>query len=183
MGTMVYGMLTSLDGYVSGPEGGPGLPGPYEEMHRYFNEAMKRVAVSLYGRRMYEIMREWDQLEGEPGDAYTEFAQIWRAIPKVVVSTTLAGVGPNARLVNRDVEAAVKGLKAETEGEIEVAGPTLAASLSRMGLIDEYRLFVQPVVLGGGKPFFAPGVPLDLRPLGVEKLPEDVTLLRFAPAG
>lgn len=183
MATLVYGMLTSLDGYISGPDGGPGLPGPYEDLHRYFNENMKQTAVSLYGRRMYEIMRAWDDLDGEPGSVYAEFGQGWRAIPKVVVSTTLREVGPNATLVSGDVEGAVRALKAKTDGEIEVAGAALAASLALAGLIDEYRMYMQPVVLGGGKPFFEAGLSLTLTPLGAESLPEGCTLLRYASAG
>jgi dihydrofolate reductase len=182
MARLVYGMLTSLDGYITGPEGGSGLPGPNEKLHRYFNESMKRTAAAIYGRRMYETMRAWDELEGEPNPIYAEFGEAWRAIPKLVVSTTLREVGPNARLVRSDVESAVRSLKADTEGEIEVAGADLAASLARLGLIDEYRLYMQPVVLGGGKPFFEAGLSLTLTPLGMESLPEGCTLLRYAPA-
>ena len=183
MARIVYGMLTSLDGYISGPEGGPGLPGPDNDLHKYFNEEMKRTAGAIYGRRMYEVMRAWDALEGEPDPVYAEFGSAWRAIPKLVVSTTLREVGPNATLASGDLEAAVAALKARTDGNIEVAGAGLAANLARLGLIDEYRLYVQPVVLGAGKPFFEAGLSLGLKPLGTESLPEGCTLLRFAPAG
>jgi len=184
MARIVYSMLTSLDGYIAGPEGGPTLPVPDEALHRHFNETMKRTALELYGRRMYEVMRVWQDWDATPGRSEVEvdFARAWRATPKIVFSTTLREVGPNARLVGGDVENAVRSLKAETAGDISVAGAGLAASLSRLGLIDEYRLYVQPVVLGGGKPFFEAGMALKLRPLGVESLPQGVTMLRYAAA-
>lgn len=181
MRKITYGMLVSLDGYVAGPEGGPQLPPPDEMLHRYFNDIVKRLSTSLYGRRMYEIMRAWDTWDQNPGasDIEVEFARAWQKVEKVVFSTTLTEVGPNARLVRGDVEAAVSALKAEPGGDMEVAGPTLAASFSRLGLIDEYRLYVQPVVLGGGKPFFAVGSVPELALLGTENLASGVVLLCY----
>ena len=184
MGKMIYGMLQSLDGYIAGPGGGPQLPMFGEPLHTYFNRQMERTTLSIYGRNMYEIMQAWQTWEDDypEADAHeNEFARAWRKVPKVVVSTTLTEVGPNARLVRDNVEAELRKLKAETGGIIEIAGATLAAAAGRMGLIDEYLLFVRPAVLGGGKPFFKPGLPMQLRLLGSETLPEDTILLRYGP--
>jgi dihydrofolate reductase len=185
MGRMIFGMLTSLDGYIAGPDGGPQLPIPNGELHLYFNEMMRQASLNLYGRRMYEVMRAWETYDRDPAvsDIEREFARLWQETPKIVFSTTLREVGPNARLVSRDAEAAAREIKAGTDGDILVSGPELAASFARHGLIDEYQLFMHPVVLGGGKPFFAGGLSLNVEPLGTERLPQDVILLRYAPAG
>jgi dihydrofolate reductase len=145
---------------------------------------MKRTSMELYGRRMYEVMRFWETSDATPGQPEVEidFARAWRKTPKVVFSSTLPDVGPNARLVRDDVESVVRSLKAETDGEISVSGAGLAASLSRLRLVDEYRLYMHPLVLGGGKPYFEAGLSLNLKPLGTEQLPQGVTLLRYAPA-
>jgi dihydrofolate reductase len=184
MRTIIYGMMQSLDGYIAGAEGEPELPQPDEALHRYFNDIAKASSAELYGRRMYEVMRYWDGGDKTPGAPQVEidFARAWQQVPKIVVSTTLREVGPNARLISRDLESAVRALKAEGDGIINVAGATLAASLSALGLIDEYRLYLLPVVLGGGKPFFAAGSNLKLKPLGTATLPQGVVMLRYGRA-
>jgi dihydrofolate reductase len=184
MAKLIYSMLTSLDGYIAGPQGGPALPVPQKELHWYFNTRMRETAIELNGRRMYEMMRAWDTWDKIPGAPPVELdcARAWQETPKVVVSTTLKAVGPNARLVKENVESVVRSLKAETSGDISVSGATLAASLARLGLIDEFWLYVNPVVLGGGKPFFEAGMELKLVPLGMERLAQDVILLRYAAA-
>jgi dihydrofolate reductase len=178
---IVFGMPQSLDGYVADADGHISLPPPEGEFHRHFNDLQRRSAVSLYGRRMYETMRYWGTDDPAHAPIEQEFAQLWQETPKVVVSTTLREVEGNARLISGDVEHALRRLKDETEGEIDVGGPTLAATLSRLGLIDEYRLYFMPVVLGGGKPFFAGGVKPQLRYLGSERLPQGVVMARYAP--
>ncbi|MEP9372521.1 dihydrofolate reductase family protein [Mesorhizobium sp. KR1-2] len=185
MAKIVYSMLTSLDGYIAGPDGGIALPVPEEELHRHFNEMMRQTSTALCGRRMYEVMRFWDSPDRETGaeEVELDFAHAWRATPKIVFSTTLQDVGPNARLASGDVEDVVRSLKSEADGQISVAGADLAAHLARAGLIDEYWLYVHPVVLGGGKPYFRSGLSLTLKPLGTESLTQGVTLLRYAPAG
>ena len=163
MAKLVFGLMQSLDGYVSGPEGGPGLPMPNDVLTSHFSAQLRRTTGSLYGRRMYEIMRYWDQDEADQEEAGREFALAWRSKPKWVVSRTLKSVGPNATLVDGDLETFVRALKAEQEGEIEVAGPELAGNLAKLGLLDEYQLYLCPVVLGSGKPFFTgPRPPLRL---------------------
>lgn len=184
MARIVYSMMVSLNGYIAGPNGDIGLPVPEEALHRHFNDMMEQTSMELCGRRMYEAMRFWDSPEREASASKVErdFARAWQKTPKIVFSTTLREVGPNARLMNGDVENVVSSLKVKTEGYFSVAGAELAAHLARANLIDEYRLYMHPVVLGGGKPYFQSGLSLTLTPLGTESLPQDVTLLRYAPA-
>lgn len=176
MAKLVFGMNQSLDGYVDHTAFGPD-----PVLFRHFVEEARGQAGSLYGRRLYEIMRYWD--EEQPGwDApERDFAEAWRAQPKWVASRTLASVGPNATLLDGELETAVRRLKAEVEGEIEVGGPVLARSLTDLGLIDEYRIYLHPVVLGGGSPYFAGPRPR-LRLVGEDRIGPDVIRLRYVPA-
>lgn len=181
MAKLVYGMMQSLDGYAAGPEHGPGLPMPDEALHSHFSAQLRGITGSLYGRRMYELMRYWDEDQPDQDDVGHEFAAAWRAKPKWVVSSTLQSVGPNATLVRDDLAGFVTALKAEHEGEIEVAGPTLAGSLTALGLIDEYQLYLCPVVLGAGKPFFAGARP-PLRLVSSDRIGEGTMKLTYVPA-
>jgi dihydrofolate reductase len=184
MGHVIFGMNTSIDGYVAGPSGGADsmpVPAPSDELHQYFNELQRSAALSLYGRELYSDMRYWDTDDPEWPAVQKEYADIWRATPKVVVSTTLTDVGPNATLISDDVDEELRRIVADTDGEIDVGGPTLAATLARLGLIDEYRLYQRPVVLGGGKAFFQEGMPNAVSLLDVEMLPDDTVLLRYQP--
>jgi dihydrofolate reductase len=181
MGKLVFGMSQSLDGYVDDVAGGLVLPPPDVALFRHFTDWVRGVAGSLYGRRIYEVMRYWDEDRPEWGVAEQDFAAAWRAQPKWVVSRSLHSVGANTTLVGDDVEAFVHRLKAEIEGEIEVAGPELAGHLTKLGLIDEYRLYFRPVVLGGGKPFFAGARPL-LRLIASDPVGEDAVRLTYVPA-
>ncbi|MBZ9710194.1 dihydrofolate reductase family protein [Mesorhizobium sp. ESP7-2] len=178
-------MLTSLDGYIARSDEDIGLPVPETELHQHFNDMMRQASAVLAGRRMYETMRFWDSPERETGadEVGRDFAHAWRETPKIVFSTRLRQVGLNARLVSGDAENTVRSLKEQTGGLVILGGADLAASLTRAGLIDEYRLYMHPVVLGGGKPYFQPGLSLALKPLGTESLTQGVTLLRYAPAG
>ncbi len=180
MAKLIFGMMQSLDGYVS-IDGPAPLPPPGAALHRYFNDHVRGLASSLYGRRMYEVMRYWDEDAADWGEVEHDYAAAWRAQPKWVVSRTLASVGPNATLVSDDVEAVVRRIKADIEGDIDVAGPDLAANLSDLGLIDEYRLYLRPCVLGAGKPYFARARP-PLRLIASERVPEETVRLTFAPA-
>lgn len=180
MAKLVFGMMQSLDGYVAGAEGGPGLPAPGEALHRHFNDHVRGLAGCLYGRRIYEVMRYWDEDQPGQDEVGRDFAAAWRPKPKWVVSRTLKSVGPNATLVGDDLEGFVRALKAEHEGEIDVAGPELAGSLTALGLIDEYRLYLRPVVLGRGKPFFA-GPRSPLRLVASDPVGEDTIRLSYVP--
>lgn len=175
MATLVFGMNQSLDGYVDHDAFGPS-----PTLFRYFIEQTRGLAGSLYGRRLYEIMSYWDDEHPEWGDDERAFAEAWRNTPKWVVSRSLKTVGPNATLIEGDLGTAVRQLKAEVEGEIEVGGPVLARSLTDLGLIDAYRIYLHPVVLGGGAPFFAGPRP-PLRFVGSEQMDENVIRLTYAP--
>jgi dihydrofolate reductase len=181
MGRLVFGMMQSLDGYVDGVEGRVEFPAPGEALHRHFNDHVRGLAGCLYGRRMYEVMRYWDEDRPEWDAVVQDFAAVWRARPKWVASRTLKSVGPNAALVGDDVEGFVRELKATVEGEIDVAGPDLAGHLTELGLIDEYRLYFRPFVLGAGKPYFAGARP-PLRLITSNLVGEDALRLIYAPA-
>jgi dihydrofolate reductase len=181
MGRLVFGMMQSLDGYVDGVAGELDLPAPGPALHRHFNDHVRDLAGCLYGRRMYELMRYWDEDQPDWGEIERDFASAWRAHPKWVASRTLQSVGANATLVGDDLEAFVRRLKAEVEGDIDVAGPELAGSLTELGLIDEYRLYFRPFVLGPGKPYFAGARP-PLRLVGSDRVGEDAVRLTYVPA-
>jgi dihydrofolate reductase len=174
---LVFGLQQSLDGYVDHLEMGP--PGP--ALSRHFVERVRELAGFVYGRRTYEIVRYWDEDHPEWDAEDHEFAATWRRQPKWVVSRSLKAVGPNAILVEDDIEAVIRGLKTQLVGEIDVAGPDLAGSLTNLGLIDEYRIYLRPVVLGRGKPFFAGPRP-PLRLADSDLLGEGVIKLTYVPA-
>ncbi|WP_420715239.1 dihydrofolate reductase family protein [Corallococcus sp. BB11-1] len=155
--------------------------GPSPTLFRHFVEQVRGLTGSVYGRRMYEVMRYWDEDHPEWSAAERDFATAWRNQPKWVVSRTLKSVGPNATLVADNVEATIRQLKAELDGELDVVGPELARSLTDLGLIDEYRIYLHPVVLGSGKPFFAGPRPR-LRLQSSEQMDEDVIRLTYVPA-
>jgi dihydrofolate reductase len=176
MAKLVFGMNQSLDGYVDHTGFAPG-----PRLFRHFIQEAQAQAGSIYGRKIYEIMRYWDDEHPEWGDDERAFAQAWRRQPKWVVSRTLDAVGPNAVLIKDDLEGAIRRLKDTQDGEIEVAGPDLAHSLTELGLIDEYRIYLHPVVLGQGRPYFAgPRPPLHL--VAHDLVDEDVLRLRYVPA-
>jgi dihydrofolate reductase len=177
MAKLVFGLSQSLDGYVDHMEMQPPGPG----LFRHFYEWVRGLSGSVYGRRTYEIMRYWDEDGPEWSAEERDFAAAWRRQPKWVVSRSLKSVGPNATLVSDDIEAVIGGLKARLTGEIEVAGPDLARSLTDLGLIDEYRLYFRPFVLGHGTPFFAGPRP-PLRLVGGDPIGEDAFRLTYVPA-
>ena len=176
MAKLVFGMNQSLDGYVDHMAFAPS-----PTLFRHFIEQVRGLTGSVYGRRMYEVMRYWDEDLPEWGAEERDFAVAWRSQPKWVVSRSLKSVGPNATLVEDDIETAIRGLKAQHVGEIDVAGPELARSLTDLGLIDEYRIYLHPVVLGGGKPFFAGPRP-PLRLVASDLIGEDAIRLTYVPA-
>ncbi|KQV44265.1 MULTISPECIES: dihydrofolate reductase family protein [unclassified Rhizobium] len=176
MAKLVFGMNQSLDGYVDHMAFAPG-----PALFRHFIREAEQQAGSVYGSRMYEIMRYWDDEHPEWGADEQAFAAAWRKQPKWVVSRSLTSVGPNASLVADDLEGAMRRLKAERDGEIEVAGPELAHSLTGLGLIDEYRIYLHPVVVGHGKPYFAGPRP-PLRLVAHDLIAEDVIRLTYVPA-
>ena len=177
MAKLVYALQQSLDGYVDHLQMGP--PGP--SVSRHFIDHVRDLTGMVYGRRTYEIMRYWDEDQADWDAEEHDFAAVWRSKPKWVMSRTLKSVAPNATLVEGDIEAAIRGLKAQQVGEISVAGPDLAGSLTSLGLIDEYRLYFRPIVLGRGTPFFSGPRP-PLRLVANDLIAEDVIRLTYVPA-
>ena len=176
MTRLVYGLNQSLDGYVDHLAFRPSVA-----LFRHFIEHVRDLTGIVYGRRTYEVMRYWDEDLAEWAAKEHDYAAAWRSRPKWVVSRSLKSLGPNATLVQDDIGAVIGGLKAQLVGEIEVAGPDLAGSLTDLGLIDEYRLYLHPVVLGRGKPFFAGPRP-PLRLVASDRIAEDVIRLTYVPA-
>jgi dihydrofolate reductase len=183
MARLVFGMNQSLDGYVDHDHM---AFAPSPTLFRHYIEQAREQVGSIYGRGLYEVMRYWDRDDWDQHDPartpdLREFATAWRSQPKWVVSRSLKSVGPNATLVDDDVEAVIRRLKAELDGEIQVGGPKLARSLTDFGLIDEYRIYLHPVVLGHGKPFFAASPP-PLRLVASDRIDEQVIRLSYVPA-
>ncbi len=176
MAKLIFRMNQSLDGYVDHEEmpSGPAI-------FRHWLEQVRDITGSVYGRGMYEVMRYWDEDRPEWSAERQEFAAAWRNQQKWVVSRSLKSVGPNATLVADDIEAVIRGLKAKLAGEISVSGPDLARSLTDLGLIDEYQLYVHPYVLGRGKPFFAGPRP-PLRFVASDLIGDEVIRLTYVPA-
>jgi dihydrofolate reductase len=186
MGRLIFSMSVSLDGFVDTPAHSLDWVRVDEELHREFNAEARSVGTSLYGRRMYELMAGyWPTGDRDPDGtpATVEFARIWQATPKVVFSRTLESVAHGARLVTDDAVAEVARMKAEANFDMDVGGPTLAGSLIAAGLVDEYRLYVHPVILGGGTRFFPPlDERADLELLETRTYGSGVVLLRYRSA-
>ena len=176
MAKLVYQMSQSLDGYVDHDKMEPG-----PALFRHFTECVGDLAGGLYGRVVYELMQYWDEDDPQWDADQRKFAMAWRRLPRWVVSRSLKSVGPGATLIQGDLEPAIRNLKARHTGEIEVGGPVLAQSLTDLGLIDEYRLYLRPYVLGGGAPFFAGPRPR-LRLVANDPIGEDAVRLSYVPA-
>jgi len=163
MRSVTYSMGVSVDGYIVGPDGNFGWTPPDEEVFRSHIDEIRGVGVYLLGRRLYETMLYWETADQDPSldDSRLEWAALWKALPKVVFSTTLSAVQGNARLASDGPAEEIERLRAEPgEGNIAIGGATLAAEAAALGLIDEYRARVYPVLVGGGIPFFsAPRAP------------------------
>lgn len=176
MAKIVYNMNQSLDGYIDHT-----LFAPAPDLFRHFIKETKGLAGGVYGRVMYETMVYWDADDPDWGEDEIEFATAFRRVPKWVVSRTLTSVGHNATLIGEEFPEVVRKLKAEANGTIEVAGPMLAQGLTDLGLIDEYHIYLHPVVAGHGKPYFAGATP-PLRLAGQELVAENVIRLTYVPA-
>jgi dihydrofolate reductase len=158
MRKLIYSMGVSLDGFIAGPQGEIDWSAPDEELHRFHNQQTRELGAQLCGRRLYEEMVPWETADENPSAAEyaLEFARIWKKLPKIVFSKTLEKVEGNARLVRDGVAEEVAKLKEQPGKDLSVGGAGLASTCMRLGLIDECRLFVSPVVLGGGTPYFPP---------------------------
>jgi len=175
MAELIFGMNMSLDGYVDHDKFAPG-----EALFQHYIEQTRGLTGSIYGRGLYELMRYWDEDQPDWDDARRAFAEAWRGQPKWVVSRSLKEVGPNATLLGADFEAVIRGLKRDLEGRIDVGGPKLAASLGKLGMVDEYQIYLRPFVLGGGSPYFTEARP-PLRLVGSDRVGEDAVRLRYVP--
>jgi len=154
MRKLIYSMNPSLDGFIAGPAGDFGWSVPDEELHRFHNERVKELGAHLLGRRLYETMVYWERADENWSEIEREFADIWRSLPKIVFSTTLDEVEGNTRLASDGVAEEVARLKEQPGKDLGVGGAGLAAACIELGLVDEYQLFIHPVVVGGGTPFF-----------------------------
>jgi dihydrofolate reductase len=157
MRSVTYSMGVSLDGYIVGPDGGFDWTTPDAEVFRFWIDEIREVGVHLMGRRLYETMLYWEAADQDPSldDSEIEWAALWKPLPKVVFSTTLSAVQGNARLASGDLAEEIERLRAEPgEGDIAIGGATLAAEAAALDLIDEYRVMVHPVLVGGGIPYF-----------------------------
>jgi dihydrofolate reductase len=183
MGRLIYSMSVSLDGFVETPSRSLDWVHVDEELHAFFNEEARAMSAFLYGRRLYEVMTEsWPTAEADPAatPAMLDFARIWKDKPKIVFSRTLDRVDWKSRLVRDDAADEVARLKAQPGFDMDVGGPTTAETFLRAGLIDEVRLFVNPVVLGAGRPFFPPLEDrLELKLLETRVFGSGVVLLRY----
>lgn len=185
MPKVIYAMGgVSADGYVVGPDGKFDWSMPDEELHRFHNEQTRALAGHLLGRRMYETMVYWETAGDDPSDVMREFALIWQALPKVVFSRTLDSVeGANTTLARGDLRAELTSLQESVRGDVAIGGPELAAEAARLDLIDEYRLFVHPVAVGGGVPFFPRDHRVDLELVETRTFSSRVVYLRYSAGG
>jgi len=186
MRKVIYAMNLSLDGFIEDRNGSLNWSYPDEEMHKHFNELESTFDFHLYGRGLYENMAAfWPTADEDPSapDFVIEYARIWKSIPNVVFSTSLDQVGWNSRLVKGDIAEEVNKLKAGPGKDMNVGGAGLAASFMQLGLIDEYRLYIHPVILGGGKPMF-PQLrdKIDLQLVETRRFGSGVVLLRYRGA-
>ena len=186
MGKLIYGLNVSLDGFVETPDHSLDWATIDDELHQWFNDRFRTLDASLYGRRIYELMSgHWPSAGDDPQATAVirEFSRIWLDTPKIVFSSTLDSVDWNSRLVRGDIGDELHRLRQEFPGDLEVAGPTLAGSFIRRGLIDEYHLVVHPVAIGSGTPFFpTTGSPIPLRLKESHVFASGVTYLAYVPA-
>ena len=179
---LIFSMAVSLDGYIAGPNGEGAWAAPDEELHRFHNDQARELGLHLLGRRLYEVMAYWETAEERNPSApehELEFARIWKQLPRIVYSKTLDTVEGNARLSRGDPVAEVRELKQQSGADIAVGGADLASTLTAAGLIDEYRLFATPVVLGSGRPFFAGDTGVDLQLVETRSFDSGVVYLRY----
>lgn len=183
---VIYSMGVSLDGYIVGPDGKFDWSVPDEELHRFHNEQTRELDAHFLGRRLYETMVYWETADRDPAlpDFELEFARLWQELPKIVFSTTLEKVEGKARLASDGLAAEVAKLKAQSGKDLAVGGAALAAGFSELGLIDEFRLFVNPVLVGGGTPFFPPlARRIDLELVETRTFGSRVVYLRYRRVG
>jgi dihydrofolate reductase len=185
MRKLIYSMTVSLDGFIAGPGGEIDWSAPDEELHRFHNRRTEELGAMLCGRRLYETMAFWETADRDPAidEHMLEFARIWQQLPKIVFSSTLETVEGNSRLAANPVADEVAALKREPGKDLGVGGAGLASTCIELDLVDEYRLFVRPVVLGGGTPFFPPlDTRINLELAETQTFGSRVVYARYQPA-
>jgi dihydrofolate reductase len=180
MARLIFGMIQSLDGYIVSPTGSPQDFPPGPKLFRHFLDHVSNLTGMLYGTRIYQVMRYWEQDHPEWSPIEHEYAAAWRSKPKWLISRSLKTAGPNATIVTEDLQAFATRLRTTLSGEIDVAGAELAGSLTALNLIDEYRLYLRPLVFGGGKPYFAAARP-QLQLVKSDSIGEDATRIICVP--
>lgn len=186
MPKLIYSMNPSLDGFIEGPDGGFDWSVPDEELHRFHNERVRALGGHLLGRRLYETMTFWETAHEDPAmpDYAREFADVWLALPKVVFSNTLTEVVGNTRLARGGIAEEAAALMESTGRDVGIGGAGLAGAATKAGLVDEFHLFLHPVLVGGGKPFFSDldgTIPLELEE--TRTFAGRVVYLRYARGG
>ena len=182
MRNLIYSMGVSLDGFIAGPDGDFAWSAPDEELHRFHNQQTRELGAHLCGRRLYQVMTYWETADQNPyvAEHELEFAHIWQELPKVVFSRTLTEVEGNSRLATGDIAEEVGKLRQQPGKDLGVGGADLASACIKLDLVDEYRLFVSPVVVGGGTPFFPPlDEKIDLELVETRTFGSRVTYLRY----
>ena len=182
MAKLIYSAIMSLDGYIADEDGHFDWAAPDEEVHSFINELQRPIGTYLFGRAMYEIMRAWEHPESFPEQppAIMEFAAIWQGVEKIVYSKTLEAVSTAKTRLERDFDAAaIRELKAGANADLSISGPQLAAHAIRAGLIDEWILFVVPMLIGGGKHYLPGGVRLELELLEERRFASGMLYLRY----
>jgi len=185
MGRLIYSAMQSLDGYVADAAGKFDWAEPDEAVHRFANQLQRPIGTNLLGRRMYEVMSAWETLgvQGDEPDYVVEFSELWRASEKIVYSTTLTSVsGARTRLERAFDPDAIRLMKNESEADISISGPTLAAHAIADGLIDEYQLFVVPAIVGGGLRSLPEGIRLDLQLIDQRRFANGTIYVSYRPA-
>ena len=182
MAKVIYAMAVSADGYIAGPDGTFDWSAPDAELHRFHNEQARALGGHVLGRRLHETMVYWETAGQDPSEIARDFAQIWQALPKVVFSRTLDAVeGARTTLARDDLRTELARL--QEHGDVAIGGAGLAAEAARLGLIDEYRLFVSPVAVGGGTPFFPREHRVDLELVETRTFSSRVVYLRYRAGG
>lgn len=186
MGKVIYSMMASLDGFIEGPDGRFDWAEPDEELHRHFNELERHASLHLYGRRLYELMNEfWPTADVNPAapDYIREYARYWQNVPNVVFSRTLHSPIGSTRVLSSVTPSEIARLREESDGDLTLGGASIAAEFTRLGLVDEYWVYLCPIIVGAGKPMFS-GVDTALRleMLATQTFGGGVTQIRYRPA-
>lgn len=185
MSKLIYSMSMSLDGFIEGPDGSFDWSAPDEDLHRFHNERVRALGGHLLGRRLYETMRYWETAQEDPAatDHTLEFAEIWKALPKVVFSRTLDEVAGGTRLARRGIAEEVVELQERSGKDVAIGGADLASEAIRLGLVDDFQIFVVPVIVGGGKRFFPQAdLRIDLELVETRTFASRVVYLRYQRA-